>query len=473
VRRLATSSAYAGLALELAGSLQVALALVASGSDVEYRIEPHGGGGEQPGSGSLAEGEPGRFSARRTLQVAAGRRAIATFYLGVAAEREGALATAAAMRRQGADALLKETRLELARLARKTRDASLGSILNRNLIFAYFFGVARGLDDDRLYPLTSRSPLHPRCGTFNERDALLWALPALLMADPPLARELILRCFEQYSHRPGEALRYPDGVVLGPGFSLDQWCGYMLALSAYVEATGDASLIEEPMVNELLRELESGIYTRLHPEVFLAQTELLPSGGSADQPFVTYDNALLHAAFAALARLRGEESEDGKRAAAAADEIAAAIWRRCVADVDGLPVLAFATDLAESASIYDDPAGSLQLLPHYHFCESSEPVWRNTVEFLRSARYPLWLGQGKFPGLASRTAPTMASVAALCADLLGARRAEALDTIRKLEWPCGVAAAGYDPETGQSAGAPYDAALAGFLVWTLQQALSA
>jgi hypothetical protein len=472
-RRMVIGVANPGIALELAGSFQAALGLVAAGADIEYSINADGSSDARDAGAThaLGERETGRFSARRRLDLAPGRRRSATFYLGVAAEREGALATAAALRRQGAEALLKETRLELSRLSRKTRDAALGSILNRNLIFAYFFGVARGLDDDRLYSITSRSPLHPRCGTFNERDALLWAFPALLLADPPLARELILRCFEQYSHRPGEAVRYVDGGVLAPGFALDQWCGYILAVAAYVESTGDVTLIEEPMINELMRELEAGIYTKLHPEVFLAATELLPSGGSAEQPFVTYDNALLHAAFAALARLRGEASEEGKRSAAAADEIAAAVWRRCMADVDGLPVLAFSTDLAESASIYDDPAGSLQLLPHFRFCENTEPVWRNTVEFLRSPRYQLWLGNRNSPGLASRSAPSMACLSALCADLLGTRKAEALDTLRHLEWPAGVAAYGYDPDSGQAVGAPHDAALAGLLVWSLQHAL--
>jgi hypothetical protein len=476
VRRIALSERRPGVALELTGLGSVALGVVVFGAEASQRVDGDARGERvlEPGQQRvLADGEAARFRVQRVLHVAAGRRAAATIYLGVAAEREGALATAAALRRHGAEQLLKETRLELARIARKTRDAVLGSILNRNLVFAYFFSVARGLDDDRLYPITSRSPLHPRCGTFNERDALLWAFPALLLADPPLARELILRSCEQYSHRPGETLRYLDGSVLEPGFALDRWCAYVVATAAYIDATGDGSVAEEPMMLDVLRELETGIYFRLHPEVFLAETEVLPSGDAADHAFLTYDNALLHAVFRALARLRGEETEEGKRSTAAAEEIAAAIWRRCATDVDGLPVLAFSTDLDEAANVYDDPAGSLQLLPYYRFCEADEPVWRNTVDFLRSARYPLWLGDRKCPGLASRAEPRTASLAALCADLLGAGRAGALEVLRKLELPAGVAAAGYDPDTGQGRGALFDAALAGFLAWSLHHALSA
>jgi hypothetical protein len=473
-RRIATSSTRTGIALELAGAISATLGVVTFGTDAQHLVQSSGidtiEGGRQR---VLAAAESVRFEARRTVRITRGRRAAVTFFLGLAAEREGALATAAAMRRLGAERLLKETRLELSRLSRKTRDATSGAILNRNLAFSYFFGVARGLDDERLYPITSRSPLHPRCGTFNERDALLWAMPALLLVDAALARDLILRCFEQYSHRPGDAVRYLDGSVLDPGFTLDQWCGYVLAVASYVETTGDHGLLEEPLVIDVLRELENGIYTKLHPEIFLAETERLPSGDAPDQRYTTYGNALLHASFRALARLRGEESADGKRAGAAAEEISSAIWRRCVADVEGLPVLAFSTDLGDAASVYDDPAGSLQLLPFYGFCENTEPVWRNTVEFLRSSRYQLWLGERPFPGLAARSTSTLASTAALCADLLGLRAEEALRQMRQLPNVMGSAATHYDPLTGQPAGALHDAALAGFIAWSLYRALNA
>jgi uncharacterized protein len=473
-RRIATSSSRAGVALEHAGAISVALGIAAFGADTLHHVESADQESlESGGQRVLAAHESVRFSTSRTVRIARGRRAAVTFYLGVAAEREGALATAAAMRRLGAERLLKETRLELSRLSRKTRDASAGAILNRNLVFSYFFGVARGLDDERLYPVTSRSPLHPRCGTFNERDALLWALPALLLVDAGLVRDLILRCFEQFSHRPGDALRYVDGGVLEPGFTLDQWCGYVLSVAAYVETTGDNGLLDEPIVIDVLRELENGLYTKLHPEIFLAETERLPSGDAPDHRFTTYGNALVHAVFRALTRLRGEESAEGKRSHAAAEEIASAIWRRCVADVDGLPVLAFSTDLGDAASVYDDPAGSLQLLPHYGFCETSEPVWRNTVEFLRSPRYRLWLGDQPYAGLAARSAPTLANTAALCADLLGLRREEALRLMRKLADVLGSAATHYDPASGKAAGSPHDAALAGFIAWSLHRALNA
>jgi uncharacterized protein len=454
-----------GFALEVAGAVNAALGVAVFGADTYNAVDGQTIGEQD--QITMDNGTPFRFTVGRRLRVASGRRATAVFCIGFATERTGALNTAAALRRAGLERLLKETRLELSRMTRKTRDPVLSGVMNRNLLFCNFFSLGRALDDERLYPSTSRSPLHPRCASFNERDALLWALPAVMLADPQLAREMLLRCFEQYSHRPGEALRYLDGGVLAPGFTLDQWCAYAIAIDRYVVATGDTSVLDESLVQEVLRELDVGAYQRLHPEVFLGSTELLPSGAPADQPYVSYDNALLNSVFHSLARAAPQESPERKRLSAAAEEVAAAVWRRCVADVDGLPVLAWSTDLQESASIYDDPAGSLQLLPSYGFCDENEPLWRNTVEFLRSPAYKLWLGKSPFPGLATREAPGVAHAAALCSDLMGSRRDEALEILRKLPLAGGIISDTYDPNNGEQLSGRHDAALAGFLAWSL------
>src|SRR5687767_5088345 len=254
-QRLARSRRRPGIALELAGSISASLGLAVYGADAESRAGSNDAELMESGALVRERQEPFLFELGRRIRVQPKRRGAVGFFCGIGPEREGALATAEAMRRTGTERLLKDTRLELSRLTRKARDPLLGGLLNRNLLFSYFFSLARGLDDERLYVVTSRSPLHPRCGTFNERDGLLWTLPAMALVDPPLARELLLRCFEQFSHRPGESVRYIDGGVLEPGFKLDQWCAYGIALDHYLSVAGDASIADEPLVQEVLREL--------------------------------------------------------------------------------------------------------------------------------------------------------------------------------------------------------------------------
>ena len=477
--RAARAGAPAGLVLELGGEPGLAtLGIVASGDGVVCEAAT----GEDPlrpledGEEVASEnGRPLRVRIGRTVRIAPGRRATVAFFFGVVVERDGALTRAATLRRYGAAELLRLGRLQLAQMTRPAGDPALGSLLNRNLLFNAFFAVGRAIDDERLYPLVSRSPLTGSSAVFRERDALNWSLPALRLVDPMLAREALLRAFEQFSHRPGAWSHYLDGGALSPAFALDQFCAYAVALERYVRESDDETLLDEPIVGQVLRELDDLLMDRLHPEVLLAATELLPSGDEALHPYVTYDNALVRAFCEALADLWAKtgtgDAADRSNFADAAEEVEAALWRHCTAEVDGLRVLAWSTDLAGEAAVYDDPEGSLSLLPYLGFCEVDDPVWSNTIDLLRSSRNPFWLGEARHPGLGSRRHPELGSLAALCSDLLGPRREAALDILRGLELDDGLACGWYDPDTGRGAAERHHAALAGFVAWTLWIAL--
>lgn len=484
-RRLVTARAFGrenvvwragtGLVLETGDGVGPALAIVGGGGE-EGSYTARRGPLEEDGGTELSvpNGEPITLRAARRLRVAAGRRSTAAFCLGVGAERDGALATALNLRRAGPTELLRQGRLELARLARKPAGQGLAALLNRNLLFNYFFAVARAVDDDRFYPVVSRSPLAPHTAVFREREALLWSLPAVALADPPLGRELLLRCLEQFGHRAGENVHYVDGGVLAPGLALDGLCAYVVALDRYVRDAKDETILDEPVVQDVLRELDDVLFSRLHPEIFLASTDVLPSGDPADHPYVTYDNALVRAFCEALPRVWiAADGEEPARMAGGAEETAAAVWQHCTVETEGVSLLAWSVDLEGEAAVYDDPGGSLALLPHLGFCDADDPLWRNTLEFLRSERYPFWLGEHRFPGLGARRHPRACALAALCADLLGPRRKEALALLAKLPLDGGLACEAYDPDTGLAAVGRHHAALAGFLSWSLWGALEA
>jgi hypothetical protein len=474
--RVARGHGAAGFALELGGEPSLAaLALRVGGAGGSYEA---GVGGAPPaalgegGECAAPNGEPIALRLSRRVRVAPGRRVSVPFYIAAAVERDGALERAAALERMGAAEMIRLGRLALAQMARRTRDPVLGALLNRNLLFNFFYAVGRAVDDEWLYPLTSRSPLAPRCSTFRERDALLWSLPALQLADSPLARELLLRAFEQYSHRPGAEVHYLDGSVLSGAFLLDQFTAYGVALERYLRETKDESILEEPIIQEVLREQDDLLVDRLHPRAFLAATELLPSGEMPAHPYVTYDNVMLWAFCRALERVWPEGTEGAPPNFTGADEeVGAAIWRHLTAEVEGLRVLACSANLTGEAAVYDDPEGSLLLLPALGFCPPDDPVWKNTIDFLHSHAYPFWYGTRPYPGLGSRLHPDEASLAALLAALLGPRKGEALKVLRTLTLEGDVASERYDLKTGRSAGGRHHAALAGFLAWALGAAL--
>jgi hypothetical protein len=404
----------------------------------------------------------------RTIAVRPGRRSGAAFFVGAAPERDGALATASYLAGRGAFDLIRLARLDLARIARGGRETPVLAMLNRNLIFSHYCGVGRAIDDDRVYPIASRIPLHGETAVFDETQALYWTLPAITRVDPYLGREVLIRAFEGFSDRPGLRQRYVDGGILAPGFSLAQLCAYGLAVERFAQDTNDGTVVDEPLVQDVLRELDENLWSRLHPQVFLGSTEVLASGERADYPYVAWDNVLLWRFCRALGQLwRGDAGEPSARLLHAEEEIEAAFWQRCTAEIEGLPVIAYATDLEGQVAIYDDPAGSLRMLPFLGFCAEDDPIWSNTMDLLHSKSYPLHHGGSAYPGTAGRSAPSTPSLAMLCADLLTPRRDAALAVLRRLRLDGGVACRSYDAETGATASGPYDAALAGFLAWAL------
>lgn len=256
--------------------------------------------------------------------------------------------------------------------------------------------------------------------------------------------------------------------MIEPGLCLDQLAAYAIALDRYVAETNDDTLLDEPLLQDVLRELDNALFGRLDPEHFLVATELLPSGDKADPPYVAYDNVLVWRFARALPRLwRRRPADPPPRFERAGDEIAAALWQRCTVDVDGVPVIGYMSDLRGSVMVYDDPAGSLRLLPYLGFCDAEDPIWSNTMDLLHSSQYPLWLGNAPYPGFATRDRPHVAAFASLCADLLTSRRDEAIELLRRLELDGGVAGEAYDPATGRVVAGPFSAPLAGFLTWAL------
>jgi uncharacterized protein len=404
------------------------------------------------------------------------RRVSLGFYVGAGRERDGAHAAASGMLRTGADRLLRQARMELSHTLRAGHDHRWSDTLNRNLLFNRYYAVGRAIDDDRLYLLRSRSPRCPAPAVFNEREALLWTLPALVLADPGIAREALLRAFDMFSERSGEFSRYIDGGAFDGGFALDQMLLYPWIVDRYVQLTEDATVLDEPLVRQVIGETDSALYARLHPQHMLCGTELLPSGDAADHPYTTFANALLWAFCEALPRLwpangNGNGSGPAPQFDGAATEVAAAIWQHLVTEVDGVPVFASSSSLEGDAAVYDDPLGSLVLLPFLGFCPADDPVWVSTMEFLRSRHYPLWR-EGHAAGLAARSDAGNARLAALCADLLGPGAEDALERLRAVRLPAALAAAAYDPATGEAAESDH-AALAGFLAWSLAHAAEA
>ena len=71
-----------------------------------------------------------------------------------------------------------------------------------------------------------------------------------------------------------------------------------------------------------------------------------------------------------------------------AEAVRRAIYAHCVfRDTEQKPYFGWSVNLKGQHNVYDEPPGSLQLLPYYGFCAPDDEIWGNTVAMIRAPSY--------------------------------------------------------------------------------------
>lgn len=394
---------------------------------------------DEPSVTTITEGAAPTYIMRRSFAVDGGARVECAFYIGAGPERDGAQATAAVMRRRGWRSLLGATREALRTMEQSTGAESLDLLVNRNLLFAYFYGVARALDDAQYYLVRSRAPWHPAGVTIRDWEALCWTIPAVQLADPTLARELILRACELHGYAPGQGIHYLDGTLFEPGFTLEGCASYAIAVDRYIRDTNDDRIVEEPVLADTLYVSNDDLTARRDKDHPLYHTEVTLGGDPAPQPFLLHGNAVVAYALDCLKRTLDEEAA---KALQDPEGVRAAL-RRHFAPGGGKTGFVSGSNLAGQVSEADDPIGSAIWLPLYETIERSDTTYRRTA---KRVTQPEFLAQQ-------------------LARLMGPDAGEVLEWLRRAPLSLGVAAERVDAEGTATAGGG-DAALAGLLAYS-------
>jgi hypothetical protein len=414
-------------------------------------------GSSLPGVASLAllaDGEAtttvsgDAYSITRTISVAAGGRQQVAFYLAVGPEGDGAEATASVLRRRGWRDLLSATRDALQALEQSTGHGAVDRLINRNLLFAYFYAVGRALDDAQYYLVRTRAPWNGHGVTVRDWDALMWTIPAVQLADPTLARELLLRMCELHGYAPGRGVHYLDGTLFEPSFALEGVAAYPLAVERYIRDTGDDRVVDEPALADTLYLAAEDLDARRDKRLPLYSTEVSPSGVPALYPFTLHANA---AAAQALDILRRTLDEETSRGLQDQDAVRAAIQRHFVIDPQGKSTFASAIDLAGATSTADDPSASTFWLPMYDAVSRQDSTYRRTVKAIDV---------------------TPQSLVQQCARLIGPDSTAVLQWLRRAPLDGGCAAEVVDAD-GRAVANGGDAALSGLLAWSVWYAINA
>lgn len=397
---------------------------------------------------AIQPGEAPSYTIQREFVLAPGARGEAAYYIAAGPERDGAEAAVAALRRRGWRSLLSATRDALLALEQTTGHEGTDRLINRNLLFAYFYGVGRALDDAHFYIVRSRSPWNGRAVTYRDWDALMWTIPAVQLGDPSLARELLLRACELHGYAPGRGENYLDGTLFAPGFSLEGAAAYPVAADRYMRATGDDELVDDPALADTLYLAADDITARRDKRVPLFSTEVDAAGEPPPHPYTLHGNAVVALAFDVLRRTLDEETA---RDLEDPEAIRAALRRHFVLDGAGKSVFAATASLAGEHGRDDPPVASLLWLPLY------DAVTRDDSTYRRSAR---------------ELAPAADSLVRRCAELFGPDGPAALRWLRNAPLDSGVAAELVDEE-GRAVGNGGDAALSGLVAYATWYAVHA
>lgn len=383
-------------------------------------------------------------------------------YVGIGLEETSAVASARDLGLQGWARMLTSLMTWLDRHTIEISDERLRRTMNVNSFYNYFYGQAVTLDKEELVMTSARSLHSDCCGSYRDRDAMRWTLPAVLQVNWAQARKMLIYAFTTQLSNVGVHSRFIDGIALEPGFGLDHLCAPLRALQMYLQVTEDMSILFDRRVQTAVNTIKDILMVQRNPQTMLFETLLTPSGELAKYPYMCYPNVLAWRILLDLGALydRIRDLDRVDEATAISNKLRAAIQKHFVVEGPFGDMFARSIDLHGNYELADDPYGSLKLLSYLGFCSPDDGIYKNTIAWINSEHNPL-------------NATKCISVPDIANDLLAGDRENALDLLRRAEMDDGIACEWIEGDTGRACAGKANAACAGYLAFALRFSLNA
>jgi hypothetical protein len=411
-----------------------------------------------PGSTAKVSNGPVSLSpevhATREVELAPGQTAEVHYVVSIGLEEYSAGQSAQVLDqsidRSGTNALIAQTAAWCQKRTRTTGRADLDLRMNRNYLFTELYAWGRALDTEQIAGITSRSPRYYVSAAYWDRDAMLWSFPGILDIDVAFAKEALNYALTVQLRNTGTHSRFIDGIVLEDGFELDECVAPIIALSGYVEKTGDQGFLESH--REALTSLLDRLQTHFDQTTGLYSTLQDAQDQYRKQQFSTYDNVLVWKAFLDSAGLyeRLHDSVSQKEMLRRAVDLHASILLLCTssgAPGATAPILVSATD--GSSPIYAEvPPGSLLKLPELGFLSEDDPLFVETYRWLHTPTYA-FSGSNEPYGLPGSYRLPFTTAWSVADHLrLKAGRELAAKILLESWWDGGIVSEGMDSRTG-------------------------
>ena len=383
-------------------------------------------------------------------------------YVGIGLEEASAVASARDIGLQGWERMLASLTAWLDKHAIHTPDDRLSQIMNVNSFYNYFYAHATTLDQEELVMTSARSLRSDCCGSYGDRDAMRWTLPAVLQINWAQARKLLIYAFTTQLTNVGVNSRFIDGIALEPGLALDQLCAPLRALHMYLHITEDMSILFDRRVQTAVNTIKDILMVQRNPQTMLFETLLSPSGELAKYPYMCFSNVLAWRVMLDLGSLydRIRDLDRVDEATAISNKLRTAIQKNFVVQGPLGDMFARSIDLQGNYELGDDPRGSLKLLTYLGFCSPDDGIYKNTIAWINSEHNP-------------DSASSHISVPDIANDLLSGDSENALELLRRVEMDDCIACDWIEGETGRVVSGRANAACAGYLAFALRFALDA
>jgi uncharacterized protein len=389
------------------------------------------------------------------------------FYITVNSDMDGASTTLIHFRRKGYRSIYAELANWLkSKAVAYNKDIFIQRLLNENMFFNYFFAVGKDMESDRYAALTSRSPRYYVSGAFWERDSFLWSFPAVKLVDSgfhsSLCRDMIL----MHGKNAGDHAHYIDGTVLYPGFELDEAASYFILLGSMEDIDDDVLKVLDSVYVRIEREYDrdTGLYS----------TFLMPSDDPSEYPFLTIDNVILWRGLKNLLKVyqRMGFVEKAELISSRIEGIYNGIYAFLVKEIEGKRIFVWSGDGKGNYSLYNDPPGNLGLLYYYGFIDSSEELFKNTIDYYYSNKYRYYCEESKIKELACDHHPNTPSGLGLCGSILNPLLQEqAIEWLKAANMDFGLLCESFDRHTGEAKTGVGFATGSGYLAFVLYHVL--
>ncbi len=280
---------------------------------------------------------------------------------------------------------VKKLKFETKKFFKKFQN--LDKFTRDNALMAIFYSNGKCVDTEDDCILASKSPKYYVSGGFWARDFLFWTYPIIEKFDVERARHLLYVILKKYWKNKGIHALYFDGRILYPGFELDQLSYYFYLL----ERSFHYGVIDIKTADSLGKEILSLLKNYKSEKFHLYRTELNSSDDPVKYSYVTYSNIVLWY----FIRMFGNSLKNEKYI-----KLAEYIKKDIMKNMIHNNMFCYSTDLKGKYEFYDDPTGSLILLPYFGFIDFNSDVYRNTVDWIKT-KNP-YLIDGKYQGCGNR-----------------------------------------------------------------------